>query len=185
MPVLRGAEKMSFAEIEQEIVRLGTKAKEGALTVEDMVNPNPNPNPNQVTLTVRGGSVEAQLAEQQRVDEQRVEREGETQRRPRQGDERGQRARRQPPPVHHERPRDVLRRSCRLDERGCRLDDRGCRLDERGCSPDAWGCSLDQMGVQPRSQGHCKGLPRACCSSSSAARCCGVAWRSSARSSSC
>ena len=34
---LRGAEKMSFAEIEQEIVRLGTKAKEGALTVEDMV----------------------------------------------------------------------------------------------------------------------------------------------------
>ena len=44
--MLRGAEKMSFAEIEQEIVRLGTKAKEGALTVEDMVNPNPNPNPN-------------------------------------------------------------------------------------------------------------------------------------------
>ena len=35
--MLRGAEKMSFAEIEQEIVRLGTKAKEGALTVEDMV----------------------------------------------------------------------------------------------------------------------------------------------------
>ena len=35
--MLRGAEKMSFAEIEQEIVRLGTKAKDGALTVEDMV----------------------------------------------------------------------------------------------------------------------------------------------------
>ena len=37
VPVLRGAEKMSFADIEQEIVRLGTKAKEGQLTVEDMV----------------------------------------------------------------------------------------------------------------------------------------------------
>ena len=37
VPVLRGVEKMSFADIEQEIVRLGTKAKEGQLTVEDMV----------------------------------------------------------------------------------------------------------------------------------------------------
>ena len=37
VPVLRGVDKMSFADIEQEIVRLGTKAKEGQLTVEDMV----------------------------------------------------------------------------------------------------------------------------------------------------
>merc|ERR1712060_353216 len=37
VPVLRDAEKMSFAEIEKEIVRLGNKAKDGSLSVEDMV----------------------------------------------------------------------------------------------------------------------------------------------------
>merc|ERR1712083_586595 len=37
VPVLRDAQKMSFAQIEQEIVNLGTKAKDGSLTVEDMV----------------------------------------------------------------------------------------------------------------------------------------------------
>jgi 2-oxoglutarate dehydrogenase E2 component (dihydrolipoamide succinyltransferase) len=37
VPVLRDAQKMNFAEIESEIVRLGSKAKDGSLTVEDMV----------------------------------------------------------------------------------------------------------------------------------------------------
>ena len=35
--MLRGVEKMGFADIEGEIVKLGTKAKDGSLTVEDMV----------------------------------------------------------------------------------------------------------------------------------------------------
>lgn len=37
VPVLRGAETMSFAHIEQAIATLGGKAKNGSLTVEDMV----------------------------------------------------------------------------------------------------------------------------------------------------
>jgi 2-oxoglutarate dehydrogenase E2 component (dihydrolipoamide succinyltransferase) len=37
VPVLRGVEKMGFSDIEQEIVKLGGKAKDGSLTVEDMV----------------------------------------------------------------------------------------------------------------------------------------------------
>ena len=37
VPVLRNVQDMSWAGIEKEIVSLGTKAKEGALTVEDMV----------------------------------------------------------------------------------------------------------------------------------------------------
>jgi 2-oxoglutarate dehydrogenase E2 component (dihydrolipoamide succinyltransferase) len=35
-PVLRGVEKMSFADIERNIAELGAKAKDGKLTVEDM-----------------------------------------------------------------------------------------------------------------------------------------------------
>lgn len=36
VPVLRGVENMSFADIEREIASLGAKAKNGQLTVEDM-----------------------------------------------------------------------------------------------------------------------------------------------------
>ena len=36
VPVLRDAQKMSFADIERSIGELGNKAKTGALTVEDM-----------------------------------------------------------------------------------------------------------------------------------------------------
>jgi len=36
VPVLRSADKMGLADIEKEIIKLGTKAKEGKLTVEDM-----------------------------------------------------------------------------------------------------------------------------------------------------
>jgi len=35
-PVLRNVQNMSWADIEREIVNLGTKAKDGSLTVEDM-----------------------------------------------------------------------------------------------------------------------------------------------------
>ena len=37
MPVLRNVQDMGVAEIEKEIVRLGAKAKDGSLSVEDMV----------------------------------------------------------------------------------------------------------------------------------------------------
>lgn len=37
VPVLRGCEKMSFADVEKEIVRLGKLAQKGALALEDMV----------------------------------------------------------------------------------------------------------------------------------------------------
>ncbi len=36
VPVIRNAEKMSFAEIEQEVVRLAVKARDGKLTIEEM-----------------------------------------------------------------------------------------------------------------------------------------------------
>ena len=37
VPVLRNVQDMGVAEIEKEIVRLGAKAKDGSLSVEDMV----------------------------------------------------------------------------------------------------------------------------------------------------
>merc|ERR1711935_811501 len=37
VPVLRNAHTMNFADIEKEIASLGAKAKDGSLTVEDMV----------------------------------------------------------------------------------------------------------------------------------------------------
>ncbi|WP_209329633.1 2-oxoglutarate dehydrogenase complex dihydrolipoyllysine-residue succinyltransferase [Lunatimonas salinarum] len=36
VPVIRNAEKMSFAEIEQEVVRLAVKARDGKLTIDEM-----------------------------------------------------------------------------------------------------------------------------------------------------
>lgn len=40
VPVLRNVEDMSWADIEKEIAALGSKAKEGSLTVEDMGAPH-------------------------------------------------------------------------------------------------------------------------------------------------
>jgi len=37
VPVLRGADKLSFAEVEKEVVSLGKKAREGKLTMQDMM----------------------------------------------------------------------------------------------------------------------------------------------------
>jgi 2-oxoglutarate dehydrogenase E2 component (dihydrolipoamide succinyltransferase) len=36
VPVVKSADQMSFAEIEKEIINLGTKAKEGQLTIDDL-----------------------------------------------------------------------------------------------------------------------------------------------------
>ena len=36
VPVIRNAEKMSFAQIEQEVVRLAVKARDGKLTIDEM-----------------------------------------------------------------------------------------------------------------------------------------------------
>ena len=36
MPVVKSADQMSFAEIEKEIIKLGEKAREGQLTIDDL-----------------------------------------------------------------------------------------------------------------------------------------------------
>ena len=36
VPVVKSADQMSFAEIEKEIINLGTKAREGQLTIDDL-----------------------------------------------------------------------------------------------------------------------------------------------------
>ena len=36
VPVVRSADQMSFAEIEKEIIKLGEKAREGQLTIDDL-----------------------------------------------------------------------------------------------------------------------------------------------------
>merc|ERR1712072_83760 len=51
-PVLRGVEKMSFADVEKEIASLGARARVGKLTLEDMVGG---------TFTISNGGVYGSL----------------------------------------------------------------------------------------------------------------------------
>ncbi|MGN7678213.1 MAG: dihydrolipoyllysine-residue succinyltransferase [Anaplasma sp.] len=52
VPVIRGAEKMSFAELEQELIELGKKARSGGLTVADMTG---------ATFTITNGGIYGSL----------------------------------------------------------------------------------------------------------------------------
>lgn len=52
VPIVRGADALSFAQIEQTIVELGTKARDGKLTVEDMTGG---------TFTISNGGVYGSL----------------------------------------------------------------------------------------------------------------------------